>query len=373
MPRLHSLARLLLILLAVVLALGLRLRAVQMLPVDYDEDDYLRAAQQYAAAMQRGEWDAFTELNYRTEHPPLSKIVYGAAIAPLKPAPEIPDQPTTARPAIRLPQPHLLFARLAGALFGMFSVLALALLNPLAGILLALNTWTIKYTSQVMLEAVPAFTGLVCVLAYMKSQRRVFFWLALSGIMLGLTAASKYMYCVAGIAVLGDWLWQERDAQGSWQNAIAKNTLRLAFWGALALLFFAIADPYLWRDPINRLRESVLYHTGYATSEHVRNAGFPPWQPFVWLFSSVPWHPGVFLFPFDGLVTVLAFLGLRRLWQNYRVMALWLAFMLAFLLVWSTKWPQYILTVTAPVSLAAALGIQAITCWWNRHIAGARA
>ncbi|MBI4674777.1 MAG: hypothetical protein HY741_24290 [Chloroflexi bacterium] len=393
--------RLLLITLAVVLALGLRLRAVQMLPVDYDEDDYLRAAQQYAAAIQHGEWNAFTELNYRSEHPPLSKIVYGVAIAPLKPVPEIPDQPTTASPALRLPQPHLLFARLSGAFFGVLTALALALLNPLAGILLALNTWTIKYSSQVMLEAIPAFTSLACVLAYMKSQRRDLFWLALSGILLGLTAASKYMYCVAGVAVLADWLWQEKSARGSWRNALTARHVegtetsrsaaqdlsgvchierseisrsarydsspltrtawigRIALWGALALLFFALADPYLWHDPFNRLRESLFYHGDYASSQAVRDAGFPMWQPFVWLFGSVPWHPGVFLFTFDLFVTVFAFFGLQRLWQKYRVMALWLAFMLAFLLVWPTKWPQYILTVTAPVSLAAALGIQA--------------
>ena len=30
-------------------------------------------------------------------------------------------------------------------------------------------------------------------------------------------------------------------------------------------MFFA-ADPFLWPDPIQRLKESVLYHAGYATS-----------------------------------------------------------------------------------------------------------
>jgi hypothetical protein len=134
---LSRLARILLIVLAVVLALGLRLRAVELLPIDYDEDDYLRAGQQFATAIQQGDWRAFTELNYRTEHPPLSKIAYGVAIAPLNPAPEIPDRPTTAQPARTLPQPHLLFARLTAALFGVLTVFALALVDPLAGILLA--------------------------------------------------------------------------------------------------------------------------------------------------------------------------------------------------------------------------------------------
>lgn len=354
-----KIAYVLLIALAVILALGLRLRAVEQLPIDYDEDDYLRAAQQYATALQHGDWNAFTENNYRTEHPPLSKILYGIAIAPLPPAAEIPDLPTTANPARALPQPQLVVARLTAALFGVASAFALALLNPLAGILLAIHTWTIKYTSQVMLEAVPAFTSLVCVLAYLRARRRAMFWLALSGIMLGLTAASKYMYCVAGIAVLTDWLWREKTECGTWRALLAQNGMRLSAWVALAVAFFILADPYLWPDPLTRLRESFFYHAGYASSKAVQEAGFPVWQPLVWLFGAVPWHPGVFVFAFDLFITLFAFFGLKRLWQQYRVMALWLGFMLAFLLMWPTKWPQYILSLTAPLALASALGMYA--------------
>lgn len=367
---LPRIARILLILLAVVLALGLRLRAVNMLPIDYDEDDYLRAGQQFAQAIQAGDWRAFTELNYRTEHPPLSKIAYGAAITPLKPAPEIPDLPTTAQPSRSLPQPHLLFARLTAALFGTLTVFALALVDPLAGILLAIHTWTIKYSSQVMLEALPSLTSLLCALAYVKSKRAWNLWLALSGIALGLTAASKYMYCVVGIAILADWAIANKNTlRAQWLN----YGLKVGAWILLALIFFALADPYLWNDPVQRLRDSIAYHGGYAQSQAVQDAGFPVWQPFVWLFGAVPWHPGVFIFSFDLFITLFAFFGLRDLWKKYRVFALWLALMISFLLVWPTKWPQYILTITAPVSLAAALGIRAAIAeplkrrWLNRR------
>ena len=56
---------------------ALRWRAIDMLPVDYDEDDYLRAAQQFAGLIRAGNWSGFTETNYRTEHPPLAKIMFG--------------------------------------------------------------------------------------------------------------------------------------------------------------------------------------------------------------------------------------------------------------------------------------------------------
>ena len=114
----------------------------------------------------------------------------------------------------------------------------------------------------------------------------------------------------------------------------------------------------MWSDPLGRLTQSLLYHGDYAQSEHVREYNFPSWQPLIWLLASVPWHPGVFIVALDPLIAILAALGLARLWRKYRVFAFWLAIGFGFLLIWPTKWPQYILTITAPVCLAAAEGFQ---------------
>jgi hypothetical protein len=65
------------------IAWSLRARAVAMLPVDYDEDDYLRAAQEYAIGFREGQLDVLFTENYRPEHPPLSQILYGWILAPL--------------------------------------------------------------------------------------------------------------------------------------------------------------------------------------------------------------------------------------------------------------------------------------------------
>ncbi len=349
--------RIFIVTMVVLLALFLRLRAVERLPIDYDEDDYLRAAQQFATAIQSGNWGAFTQLNYRPEHPPLSKIINGFAIAPLPPAPEIPDLPTTAPPASSLPEPHLTIARLVEATQGVLQVLILALVNPLAALFLAINTWHIKYTSQVMLEALPSLTSLVAVAAYVKSNGKWNRWLLLSAVALGLTAASKYMYCIVAIAIVAHWVLAKPPA-GS--ETCGRFLAPLLLWGVIALGVFFAADPYLWLDPINRLRDSVVYHIGYAESQHVRDAGYPMWQPLAWLAGSVPWHPGVFLISVDVLVSLLAIAGFRRLWQKQNVYALWLIFGLGFLLLWPTKWPQYILMLSVPVALAAADGFQAI-------------
>jgi ABC-type sugar transport system permease subunit len=374
---LRTLIKLLTLLLVVAVALLLRLRAVELLPVDYDEDDYLRAAQQMATAVQDGHWARLTELNYRPEHPPLAKLAYALALVPLDPAAEIPDRPTTAAPAASLPQPHLRAARLTAAGFGVLEALALALVSPLAGLFLAIHTFTIKYTSQVMLEALPALTSLLSILAYSRAWRRpggatpepgsaaqrpAIGWLALSAMLLGITVASKYLYGVVGLAILFHWIMHTGRGPARQPSfaALGRWLGPLLLWGLLVGSMFLAANPYLWPAPLSRLAESILFHGSYASGEAVRRAGFPLWQPLVWAFSSVPWHPGVFVVALDLLIGLLALGGLKRLWQRHQIFALWLGIGLAFLLVWPTKWPQYVLLLSAPLCLAAAEGFQAL-------------
>ena len=358
------------------LAWSLRARAVTLLPGDFDEDDYLRAAQEYAAVIQAGDWAQLSAYNYRPEHPPLAKLAFGLAIAGDPAAPLLPDRPTNANPDQNLPQPQLKHARTLGAVFGTLTVALLALVNPLGGLFLTLHTFTIKYDSQVMLEALPALTSLAMVLAYLKSkkQKNKTGWLVLSAVLLGLTAASKYLYCVAGMAILVDWWLETR------QNATGRGAAMLhpygviLLWGLLAVGVFFAANPYLWPDPIGRLKESVLYHAGYSTgAAEVARANYPPWQPFVWLgMSPAAWHENVFVLAPDTFIALFAAFGLARLWKKERLYVLWLGIGMLFLLAWPTKWPQYILILTAPLSLAAAEGVfvllvDPIRQWWAQR------
>ncbi len=359
LKRLNPWLRIGAVLLVTLIALRLRLRAVERLPIDYDEDDYLRAGQQYAEAIQDGEWGELTQLNYRTEHPPLAKLSYGLALLGLSQTSEIPDRPTTAGPARSLPEPHLTHARRMAAAAGALEALVVALVSPLAGLLLAAHTFTIKYTSQVMLEALPALTSALVALAYVRSRGRHKGWLALSAVALGLTASGKYLYCVVGVAVGVHWLWQDRPRR--WTPATVAGWLRpVALWGVLAVAVFFASNPYLWPAPVERLRESVLFHQDYAQSDTVQEANLPTWQPLVWLFQSVPWHPGVFVVTVDALVTLFALLGLRRLGRKNSLYLVWLGVALGFLCLWPTKWPQYILVLTAPLCLAAAEGVRGV-------------
>ena len=382
MKRLQRALHVTLVLAILVIALGLRLRAVGLLPIDYDEDDYLGAAQRYAQFMAAADVQGIVDYAYNYEHPPLSKLMYGLAILPLPAAPLLPEHSSALPPAERLPQPHLRVARTVSAVLGALEVLALVLLNPLAGLFLAIHTWQIKYTSQIMLEPLPSLMSVLAVLCYFKAgsvpaggNRRSLGWLILSGIALGLTAASKYTYCVAGLAIAVDFglqIYRPRVAD-SQQVIPRKFAVRnLLLWGLISVVVFFAADPRMWSDPLGRLKESLLYHGDYARSAHVREVNFPFWQPMIWLLESVPWHPGVFIMALDPLIAILAALGLGQLWRKYRVFAFWLAIGLGFLLIWPTKWPQYILTITVPICLAAAEGFQGrvwepLTRWLGRH------
>jgi ABC-type sugar transport system permease subunit len=367
----------------VLIALQVRLLAVDRLPIDFDEDDYLRAGQQYADGLRDGDPGILFSENYRSEHPPLTKLVTGLALLPLPEVAEIPDRPTTAEPAQALPEPHLTVARIVQAVEGAVGVGALAVISPLAAFFLAIHTWSIKYTSQVMLEALPAALSMIAAMAYLRSgvratgatssdraarRGRRLAWLAVSAVAFGLACASKYPYGIVGLAILGDWAWSTRPwLETGGERAGAPPTSRASrvagwlrppvVWIALAIVAFFLADPYLWPDPIGRLGSSLTYHLGYAGSEAVAETGWPSWQALVWLSGSVPFHdPGTFVVSLDVLITVLAVIGSRRLWARQRVLAVWLALGLVFLLVWPTKWPQYLLLISAPLAAAAAHG-----------------
>lgn len=375
---------------AVIVLLGIALRgmAVGRLPADFDEPVYAEAALAYAAAIRAGDLSLLAG-DPTPEHPGLVKLLYAAVFLRSPPLPDdIPQGDTPAEtaafdawaadPANRpwLEQLNAMFlgARRASALFGALNVLLVAVVSPAAGALLAVHTYTVKYTAQVYLEALPMFTATVAVLAYVRalvvyplssspplpgSRSRLLLWWLLSAVALGLTAAGKYVYAVAGVAIAVDYVW--RVAAGRRWRELAV----LLGWGGVALLVFFAVNPYLWADPAGRLADSVLFHAAYSQGEHVAQSGYPWWQPFVWLFTAQPvgWHPGVIVTPLDGLTAVLGVIGVPFMRRKWRVMVLWWGLGLLFLLAWSTKWPQYSLIMTVPMCLCAAEGLRGL---WAR-------
>lgn len=356
----------------VVLALLLRLRAVALLPADYDEDDYLRAGQIYAQHFAARNFAGIIDDRENYEHPPMTKLVFGAIL--LAEGPQSYSQPVAAgknaveaAPEVARQAQNL---RRFNAIVGALTAGAVAAVNPLAGLLIGLNSWHIKYTSQAMLESLPAFFATLTLLLLLRSRQNGDrpFWLA--AVALGLAAAGKYLYGAAALGAIVWFVWRARliNRPGAQrQRAQPREWAPIVLWGILALFTFYAADPALWPDPVGRLRESLQFGVDFATGEHVRRVGFGWAQPVVWLIGALPWHPGVMPLLLDG---IFGFIALVVAWQVLRrrqraavpetrlLIALWFAFALVFLFLWPTKWPQYILTVTAPAALLAAGWLQ---------------
>lgn len=352
-----------------------RWAAVRELPADYDELDYIRAGERYAERLGRVRWREVVAVTENAEHPPLVKLLFGAALHRAR-APE-PDwtQVEIGKPVPEQARPAFQATRVVSAAGGVAQVALAAAVSPAGGLWLALDTYHAKYTSQAYLEGVAGVFALLAVLLFERSLRRKepqglipevaaprVGSLLLSAAALGLAAASKYPYALlAGLAILPFLTWRTRQ----------RPALRLAF-AAVALAVFAAADPYLWHQPVDRLWNSVAYHFGYAVGEGVRKAGLPWWQPLAWLTSATPtaWHPGVFPVSFlDHAILVVAALSAPAALARRPVVVAWAAVGLLFLLAWPAKWPQYTVMVRPALAICIGLGASAL---FERVLGGRR-
>lgn len=342
-------------------ALSLLLHAqAARLPVDFDEDDYMRAGQILADEIRTGNPSILLENNYRIEHPQFVKVLIAAVMVGMEPIQRIPELRVTANPYELMHRPTLAAVRRMEVAFGVLAVTALALVSPVAGIFLATSTWVIKYTSQVMLESVPLLFSLLGVALYefargaSSARRRRLAYVA-SAIGIGLAVGAKYPYAIAGLAIVVDRLRRARRGE-------SLNLKDAVGWSSIAALAFFAVNPYLWSDPIGRLIASAAYHPAYAASEQVQSTGYPMWQQLIWLMQSVPWHDGqnIFFVKLDTLMLPLALVGIVPLARKRPVYAIWLGLGAVALLLWPTKWPQYLLTIAVPYALAGAAGLALI-------------
>ncbi len=342
--------------------------------IEYDEKDYAKAAVLYANDLQNGDWRAIIHEDFNYEHPTFNKLVYALALLP-----DAPRQPFDLSMHFSVskvkPQVEVIAMRWVSVIFGSLTVLFLALANPLAGLFLALHTFAIKYTSVIYLEALPLLAALIALQAFVRFQKcgagkTRAGWLALSAVALGIAAASKYMYAVIGIVIVlysGNCMIRSRRPALHW----------LAMWGVLSLLVFWAADPYLWADPAQRLADSIRFNIEFSQGPAVKYTAYPTWQPVLWLWKSIPQQtyrfdpfflqPEDFWITIDTWIFVLAVIGLPLTAKRAPEYFLWLVAGMAFLLLWSTKWPQYVLFVLPPLCVTAAYGVQTPFWLWKKR------
>ncbi|OGO60866.1 MAG: hypothetical protein A2032_07360 [Chloroflexi bacterium RBG_19FT_COMBO_49_13] len=326
-----------LILLVVMTGFLLRLWSAWQLPVDFDEPPYLEAGYQYARFIQAGDINGLIDYSGTSEHPPLVKLLYGLTYLVLGRG-VVWDQ-------------VLLLSRLVSVLFGSLAVLVVALIDPLAGGFMAVQTLEVKYTSQAYLEALPLFTSVLALYLLVHASSTRNRWLILSAIALGITGAGKYSYFPILLVILYLLIWEKHERAG-----------KIFIYLSLAGVAFFAFNPYLWHDPIQRLVESLSFHAQYAQGSHVQEIGYPWYQPFLWVSRSFGfiWHPEVFFYlGFDGLIFLLAMPGLWLERKHRRWVLVWIITGLLALLFWPTKWPQYTLVVLPAFCLAASTAVKA--------------
>jgi len=314
----NGLRRWLWVLLSMGLAGWLRGQAAGGWPVEADEPLYLRVAYLYSRAICAYDFSAILRIRENIEHPPLVKLLYSVAW------PCMEDQPDLLKGIRR--------ARLIAVLFGTLAAGTLAILDPAAGILLAVHPTTIHYTSVAMLESVPLFLAILSMLAVYRSRRGGDRWFWTFVIALGITVASKYVYGVLpflfSLQAFGKWGFR------SWGIGLM----------SAGLLAAALNFP-LWAGFPTAGLGGLVYHLQYARSGHVVRANLAWYQPVRWLCASAP----------ESAVFLTGALGsAHQLWRRKGGIGLLLIAIMAFLLVWPTKWPHYVLIAVPLLCLSGA-------------------
>ena len=333
------------IIIILIITIATHALAVAKLPQDFDEPVYTEVAMDYARALQHGDFNAIIDSQKVREHPALVKLAYGIAIYFNGSSHNYSEALQT--------------GRLVSAFFGIFGTIILALIDPFAGGLMAIHALVVKYSSQAYLEAIPLAFMVLSVFAFLKTDKaKINGWFWISAFALGATTAGKFTYTPVLVIVLSYLAFIEKRIPFRWMVGFA----------VLAVAALFLLNVTLWHDPFNRLVEALTFHANYQRGDHVTEVGFPWYQPFIWLFVQTPgdWHGGIFLYDIDPFIAAFAFAGIVREWKERRWLVVWLISGMIFLLLWGTKWPQYVLTIVPALCLMAAESARRFSQWVSR-------
>jgi hypothetical protein len=343
--------------LVTLVALGLRLYAMRHLDWDYDEPVYMDAAQLYAEALRAGDLHGLAEVDFNLEHPAFVKVLFGAAIlATERVWPNPAAVPVVAGRAVS--------AGFGAMLAGLVTLAG----GPAAGLAVALHSTHVRYTSEVYLEAVPAFSSALAVMAYRQSEGKIGAWLWLSAAMMGVTAASKYTYLLIGLA-LAPFVLRDHITSGRGRLALIGYIL------VVGLVFFAL-NPAVWVAPAERLAVSLGFHGQFSGGYKVTGVEEPWWRPLAVL--ALPYAkqetPQAILIAPDTLIFALGVLGMPLLARSGRsVYVVWFGLVLGVLLGWPPKVPQYTLMLTVPLAMGTGAALEWAWAGLRSRIKGARA
>jgi len=312
------------------LAFLLRLRAATTLPQDIDEPIYLGVARDLSGFIRNFDFGNFISYDKNLEHPLFGKFLFALAL---------------------LVRNSLLSARLVSVILGSLTVLLIAFRTPVGGFFLATELLTIRYSSEVYLDAGAVFFALLSVVLYerWKNADILFYMSAVAG---GLAFATKYtsflVFQIVPIMILME--------SKNWRLAVKK----IFIWAAIAAVAFMVVNPPFWEDA--RLIHSLTYHGHFAGTVGPlvgRPAGY--YLSLIWNSSPATINNGFFVINIEKIVLVLGFLGFPLILHKKKMMeSLWFAFALIFLLVWPVKWDWYVIMFTPALAMSAGFLVEEV-------------
>ncbi|HOU19699.1 MAG TPA: hypothetical protein PK898_06390 [Flexilinea sp.] len=360
----------------------IRAVSVYTFPLGWDEGTYSRAAMRYADKALSFQWKEIPSITYNHEHPALVKLTFAVPVI-------LDGRPyyqrfglNTRNNAMLGKEDYTIFTgRIVSAVFSLWTVQALAvLIHPFAAFFFMIHSLAEEFGAQARLEAMPMLFSFLSIWFFsqflkgmeLRQKKGNLKWLILSALFLGMTAASKIIYCVIAFAILAAAIESGVRQRNIWKELFGS----LVLFGIIALGSFFIFNPSVWYNPIGRISMMIGFHENYqAKASDI----YPWWQPIVWVSRSVAHHsdkffsksplgksPEHFFFSADELIFILACIGFFKIPREYRIYFYWFIFGLFFLFIWGTKWVQYACVVTAPLCIAAYFGSKKVSVWLNR-------
>jgi hypothetical protein len=312
---------------------------------DIDETVYIPLVQLFAQRLAAGEWRAIIDEELVQEHPRAACAMYAVAAR----SAGVADDYMATR----------LLGRRVGAAFACATALLLALRSPVAGALWALHGIAIHYTAVMYLDSPMVFFATASLLAAERAFLAEAFsragagWFALSAIGAGIAVSCKYLAAPVPLAIAAIFAQRAVAMQG--QQRLRWLGVFVAYAG-VALAAMVASDWRLWSpDLLSRIASRVLFHRTFSTTGLVVQMDLPWHQPLRYLWGNWFGERPAWMVLWWDRVLVLGAIG--GVWAAWRRAPLWLAAAvatLAFLLLWPTKWPQYVTLAVPPLAMLAA-------------------
>lgn len=356
-----------------------RVISVYDFPLGWDEGTYSRAAMRYSEKILSFQWDEIPSILYNHEHPAFVKLMFSIPASLDGREAFSRFGWNTLNNASLAKEDYTIFTgRMISAIFSLWTVQAVCyLIHPLAGFFFMIDSLAAEYGAQARLEAIPMLFSFLSIWFFneflkswqVKITRKTKWNLFASAVFLGLTAASKVIYCVIAFAMILVMLETLVRNRTRWKRI----GIAMASMAVLSLLSFYIFNPSIWYAPVERLNMMLSFHERY---QEKADEIYPVWQPVAWITRSVAHQSGRyfeksplakapqhFFFSCDELIFLLACLGAADLFRKQKIYGYWFIFGMVFLFLWGTKWEQYACIVVIPICIAAYWGARRIANW----------